>query len=510
MNSLLNKLIEGMQKYSEEIAVKCNDVEISYQKLNANSLKIANKINTIIVGTENPIIIYMERGVDFVVSIMGVLRSGNYYIPIEKPYPKERIKHIIKETGSKVILVDNSFSNELLELNNDIRFIEYENIINEEINEGNLYSLENIPTNNLCYAIYTSGSTGTPKGVGIQYDSLIHLIGELEKIIYSNINYHINVALVASLSFDASIKQIFCALLCGHTLVIVDVSTKQFGRKLVNFFNNNNIYLSDMTPTILRNILLQSRESLCIRIRYFLIGGEVLFWEDLKKLFKKIDYNPIIINLYGPTECCVDVSAYKLELNTEPIQEGVVSVGKPLGLIKTKILKENGKEAEANENGELIVYGVCVSRGYINHKSKSFGFDEKLNMKYYHTGDKAYKNEEGLIYIEGRLDDQIKIYGNRVQLKEIEIIINNNCKVKDCSIVFYKNTLYCFFVPNDNKEKFCITGLEKFLPYYMIPKYGIPIKSIPINKNGKVDKQLLISYIKQGKTSIISDHHENI
>ena len=496
MNKILKCLNKSVCRHGNKLALIDENIQLTYDEVNQLSSLLAEYIIELTQGeVEKPIVIYMGRSVYFVIAILAVLKSGCYYIPIEYPFPIERINFIKMDIKSNIIIVDNNTLNELKGVDSEIKLINPLDINTEEMKCSKIIRA-NSHDNNLCYTIYTSGTTGYPKGVCIQYNSLYNLVMSLFDAIYKEIPDNSRVALLASFSFDSSVKQIYCSLLFGHTLVISDKGTKYFGRKLLNFYSEWNIYLTDITPTLIRNIVLQSNKSIRCTVQYFLIGGEILTWQCVNEFVEKIGYLPKLVNLYGPTECCVDVSYYNIPY-TKKIERGLVPIGKAIRNVQLDLVDDKGNYVTGTI-GELLVTGVCVARGYV-HKDEfnKFGVSNLVpNVRTYRTGDMAYKKPDGTYIIISRKDDQIKINGNRVELSEIELALKAHPFILDCVVLFDNNKLYCFAISSRKGELGLYTYLKNRLPNYMIPTSLLILDSLPINHNGKINKKVLQDLIQ--------------
>lgn len=479
-NIILDKIKE-YSKMTNAKAVVFKEHSITYKELDDKSGWIAKNIKERVRGKDNvPIIIYESRGIDFIVYMIAVIKSGCYYIPIELNTPIERVKVIYEDVSAALIITNNYVSDEM-----DV-YSPKDDESTEVVEDLKtpVFSMENI-----MYVIYTSGTTGKPKGVKILYRNLYNLLSSFDNILYHKFNKKINIGVMASFSFDASVKQIYSSLYFGHTLVIAEDKIRNFGRKIHDFHNKYNLTLCDCTPSHLK---LMSKQNVmnCSKIKYLLVGGENLTWKVLKDYSDKYDHMPIVINVYGPTECCVDVSYNIIETIFD--REGSVPIGKPFSNTKLWIVDKYGNKLKVDdEEGELWIGGEQVGAGYVNIKNKSFIKDSKGKNIIYKTGDLA-KYNNGEIYILSRIDRQTKINGYRIELEEISSVIEEYIKAQ-AYVVVKDNVLYAFVTKEVSQTKLKEYLKIKF-PSYMIPKKIISVEDIPLNYNGKVDEKKLLLF----------------
>lgn len=498
MNNLIKKIEESDWKYNDRIAVADGDNSISYceleEKTNILSIYLQNYLKNV---PKASIIIYMDRSVNFIVSILAIVKAGYTYIPIERGYPEKRIIYIIQDSAADLVLSD--------KMDGCDNFCEFVNVvtINSINNESYLYVEpynHKAQNSDVCYVIYTSGSTGNPKGVKISFENLYNLVDGLEDRIYCSIKEYVNIALIASFLFDASIKQIFCALLLGHKLVIAEQREKYFPKLLIKFFLKNNIYLSDITPTLLKSVL---KAVGTIKQMYLpnilLIGGEVLTYSLINEMlccYQSVE----VFNVYGPTECCVDVSCFKVDISKQKYYGNNVPIGVPLKNIELKILDRKNNEFVdvPNLQGELCIGGKCIGSGYTK-KNEQYNLLYREDKCWYCSGDMAYKEKNGNFVIVGRYDEQVKINGYRIELGEV-----SNCLMKHTNIVFAytlikENQLVIFFSLKKKEKTITVREyLEQYLPKYMVPVYAVQLDVFPITDSGKIDSKLIKRQFETG------------
>ncbi len=498
MESFIAKLKDNAVKLPNEIAISYGEQELTYSELDNITDMISYNLGAVIkYRRQMPIVIYMERSMEFILAIISILKCGCYYIPIEKPIPEERVKYIINDVSAKVVITE-----KLSDFGVDVKSVSIEQL--KSISESIVHNVDiETEDEDIVYCIYTSGTSGVPKGVLIMHKNLYNLIDSFYEIVYGRLKYEDKIAVVASFSFDASVKQIFCALYYGHSLVIVPSKIKYFGRKFNHFLKEQKITLCDMTPSLL-DLMISQRIDELYAVPYILVGGEILETELVIRYYSMYsNQRTTVINVYGPTECCVDVSYYYVHINKDAKSYKSVPIGSTLKNTYIDIMDENGEKISSDGIlGEIYVSGAQVGAGYINNYNTSFGVDKITGLPYYKTGDLAFYEKKD-IYIVGRKDSQIKINGYRVDLGEIRERINYYKKGKYL-VQLYKNG--CFnrivvFYENTGEYTLDIRTLKeylsKYLPIYMVPDIYIGIERIPLSANGKVEYKELYNLYEQ-------------
>lgn len=498
----LNKSIhvlfeEQVSKYPNRIAAIYRDISITYEELNERANVVASHLIANGLKANAVVGLMLERSVDMIVSIMAILKAGGAYLPIDVHWPDERIKIVMENSDVSFILI----KGKVLKIKMVLTEITYLDIDDMDSSLVLMQSPINNPED-VAYVLYTSGTTGTPKGVMIQHYSVINLVNGLYESIYCFEKDEINVALLAPIVFDASIKQIFPSLLLGHTLFIIPEILKLSPSKLVSFFKNNFIDITDITPTHLSllNMLIQTDGNLGVKL--LLVGGEPLYRKTYDDFNNKYGHYSRLVNVYGPTECC-DVSTVftlpKQLLYSE--KQTTIPIGKPLGNIYLYILDTAGNESS---KGEIYIGGLGVGKGYINnsHLTKIHFINNPFRKgeKMYKTGDVAKILADGTILFLGRIDNQVKINGYRIELKEIEHILNEHEQVQQVIVIEVdeegggKKLCAYYLAKEAIPEMELRIFLNVHLPSYMIPSYFVWLKHFPVNSNGKVDKKYMANY----------------
>jgi len=485
------------RKTPDNIAVAYEGTELTYRELNEKSNQLAGLLNEKGIGPDRVVGLMVERSAEMLVGIISILKAGGAYLPIDPKYPEERVSYILEDSDAKVILTSSEYMDKVKFAGNVLDIKDSGNY------KGGISNPDNkVKSDNLAYVIYTSGSTGKPKGVMIAQRSVINLVTGLNKHIYSKYQGYLNVALVAPYVFDASVQQIFAAVLQGHKLVIVPEDLRTDGSRLIKFYKKNMIDISDGTPTHIAMIsLVEDSEKEYIPVKHFIIGGEAFPYKYALDFYKKFEETkPVITNVYGPTECCVDATAY--EITYEGIMENpVIPIGIPMPNHRMYILGKGNELLPAGVAGELCIAGDGLARGYLNREELSrekFVPDPfEKGGRMYRTGDLARWLADGNIEFLGRIDHQVKIRGFRMELGEIESQLLNNEFVKEAVVAVREdssgNKYLCAYLVAEKEMAVAELRehLSKQLPDYMIPSYFIQLEKMPLTHNGKVDRKAL-------------------
>ncbi|HEX2867284.1 MAG TPA: amino acid adenylation domain-containing protein [Ignavibacteriales bacterium] len=502
------------RKTPQRTALIFRDEKYTFKELDELANNLANEIKMrFSLKPDDVIGIMTERSGLMIIGILGILKAGAAYMPVEADYPAERISFMLQDSKSKILITETGLLNKAhlaAGLNKTEHNIKTDIL---DINSVHGHSAQRPPleitSSNLAYVIYTSGSTGKPKGVMIEHGSLHNLVLGLADGIYKTQPEGLNIALIAPFIFDASVKQIFYALLNGHCLDIVPDEIKLSGRKLLEYYEAHKIDVSDGTPVhleiILDELTLGNKRDLPGR---FLIGGQQLMYQTVRKLFEiKKEGSPVITNVYGPTECC-DVSTclnidHKKIIGSGSQTFNALPIGRPLNNVQVYILDSSLKKVPVGVNGELCIGGNGLARGYINRPELTEGkFIEVEGKRIYRTGDIGRYLPDGTILLSGRTDDQIKLRGFRIELSEIENCLRSFSKINQAAVIPVgldsNKEIAAYYCSTEKIERH---ELERFLalhlPAYMIPSHFVELEQLPVTLNGKVDKRQLPIPLRQ-------------
>ncbi len=493
-NKMINELFEEKaEKNPDNIAVVFEDTQLTYKELNDKANQLARLIRDKGVEGDSIVGLIMERTSNMIVAMLGVLKAGGAYLPIDPEYPEERISYMIEDSKIKLLITQKEFM-DMVKFDGEVI-----NINDDKINEQDKGNLENITSiNNLAYIIYTSGTTGKPKGVMIDNKNVIRLLFN-EKFQF-DFNEKDVWTMFHSYCFDFSVWEMYGALLYGGKLVVVPKEVARDSGKYLDLLKSENVTILNQIPTPFNNLLnneLKTNKN-DLKLRYVIFGGEALNPKVLKPW--RIKYpNTKFINMYGITETTVHVT-YK-DLKDEDISKTISNIGKPIPTLKVYIMDKNLKLQPIGIEGEMYVSGHGVARGYLNRPeltAERFVNDPfESGKKMYRTGDLARWLPNGDMEFLGRVDQQVKIRGFRIELGEIESTFLKNDYIKETIIIDREdgegNKYLCAYIVSDKEVN--SSELRKYLrndlPEYMIPSYFVQLEKMPLTSNGKVDKKAL-------------------
>ena len=428
--------------------------------------------------------ICIERSPEMIIGILGILKAGCAYVPIDPEYPQERINYMLQDTAAHILVSSKYTHSKLLDI--QIEFIEIDDI---ELNKQSSQNLKtNIEQHNLAYVIYTSGSTGKPKGVMIEHRSVVNLIE------HQNREFEISagekILQFSNYSFDASVEQIFLSFRTGSTLLLVNKELQADQHALLKVIIAENVTHLHATPSYLETIPAGKYGNL----KRVIAGGEICSLNLAKAWGMHVDF----FNEYGPTETTVTIIEikYKPALNILPI-------GIPISNASIYILNQKEQLVPIGITGEICIGGDGLSRGYLNlpelttEKFIKNRFNEEEGSKLYKTGDLGKWLADGNIEYLGRMDDQVKIRGYRIELGEIENVLQQ-CKEVSQAVILAKEDsngnkrLVGYVIPKNIFDKEAIVSyLRNKLPEYMVPAIWVKLETLPLTANGKIDRKAL-------------------
>ncbi|MBW8683317.1 non-ribosomal peptide synthase/polyketide synthase [Chitinophaga rhizophila] len=495
--TVLTLFEEQAALHPDAIALVYEDQQLSYSELNARANQLGSYLRARGIGPEVPVPVCADRSLELMVCILGVLKSGGAYVPIDPDYPEDRIRYMLEDTGAGVILsairkrslsLSKLFGGEVIDVINW-------GVISTEPLE-NLVSVSE-PAH-LAYMIYTSGSTGKPKGVMVEHGNLLNIVYSWRR------QYELNqfkpvLLSLASISFDVFTGDFCKALTNGGTMVLIDKEQHMDMRYLQRTIQANQVNILESTPGLVLNLVKQFEQSGSgiEQIRLLVIGSEMCTAAHYEELRSSCKAHTRLLNSYGVTEATIDTSYFEGELNGA----GIVPVGPAMDNMRYYILDASKQVVPVGVPGELFIAGTGVSRGYAGAAAKEnirFTDDPFYpGSRMYRTGDRARWRADGQVELIGRIDSQVKISGYRIELSEIESVLNTSPAVRQAVVVDKADSLgnkrlVGFIVPETVLDKQQLSDyLRQYLPAYMVPSVFVSIDQVPVTPNGKTDKDKL-------------------
>lgn len=494
--SVHGNLEKGAEAHPNRIAVFSDHMQLTYAELNSRSNQVARYIKDLGISKEGIVGIIMERSVEMVVGIYGVLKAGAAYLPINSKFSNERIAYLIEHSKVQAVLVSGGLPKDmkldcpLIHLDRDENF--------KDLPQTNL----NLPieSTQLAYVVFTSGSTGDPKGVMTEHGSVMHRISWMQKQFPLQENDVI--IQKTPLTFDVSVWELFRWTLSGGSLYVLPSDGEKNPEIILRAIDTYKIRSLHVVPSMFNAYLafldVADRKIKLDSLRTIFTTGEALEHYHVQKFRRIIAPNNevALINFYGPTEVTIAASWFDC-LTADNYTK--VPIGRPMDNTQIFILDKKDRLQPIGIPGELVITGRGLARGYLNNPNltdEKYKYDKK-GIRYYKTGDRARWLPNGQIEFLGRTDHQVKIRGFRIELGEIENEMNTHPNIERVIVLSKKieegdDRLVSYYIAKDKSSKIDFRAyLKKSLPDYMIPVVFIPIDQIPIRSNGKLDTKLL-------------------
>lgn len=504
--NILDYLENSAIRVPNKLAFANDTKGISYADLLSEARSIGFTLNKNLNGVlRKPIVVYVDRNIESLVLFMGVAYSGNFYVPIDIQMPKKRIELILETlnpVATVVLQQDLSFAQSVAP---NLPTYIYEEIKNQEFDLLVLNQIKRkIIDRDPLYATFTSGSTGIPKGVITCHQSVVDMTDNLvntfaynENDVFGNQN---------PFYFDASIKDIYSALSCGATMYVIPKSYFMMMGQLIDFINEKQINTIMWSAAAIA--LLANADAFADKqpksLKQVMFSGEVMHNKVLNYWRRALPQTRFV-NLYGPTEITSVCTYYIIEKAFA--DDEVLPIGIPFKNSEILLLNEQNELVTGDEKGELCVRGCCLALGYYNNEEKtSQAFCQNpLNPHYpeiiYRTGDLAQYNAFGEIMFLSRKDNQVKHMGQRVELGEIEILVNSQDKV-EASICFYdhdKQKIVLVYQGQNADNKYILSELKDRISKFMLPNILIKLQEMPYNLNGKIDRTLIKTWYQNNE-----------
>jgi amino acid adenylation domain-containing protein len=473
------------------IAVVFEGQQLTYRQLNGRANQLARSLRKLGVGPEVLVGVFMERSLEMVVAVLGVLKAGAAYVPLDPSYPKERLAFMLEDAGISVLLTQQRLVEGLPQ--HDAKVICLDSAWEMIARESEANPVNSARPENLAYMMYTSGSTGKPKGVQVLHEAVVNFLNSMRQ--QPGLTEQDILVAVTTLSFDIAGLELFLPLSVGARVVLVNSQVAADGFQLAEVLKNSGATAMQATPATWRLLVdagWQTQNHFKV-----LSGGESLPRDVADYL---LDQASSVWNMYGPTETTIWSATHRVESGG-----GVIPVGRPINNTQIYILGPYFNPVPVGVPGELYIGGIGLARGYKNHpelvaeKFVPNPFSDEPGARLYKTGDRARYLSDGTIEFLGRMDNQVKIRGFRSELGEIEAVLSQNPAVRDAVVIAREDTpgdkRLVAYVVSSQAQIPATSDLREFLkeslPEYMVPSAFVMLDALPLTPNGKVDRHAL-------------------
>lgn len=484
-----------IRSHPDRLAITAPERTVTYAELGALADRLSIKFRNAGLREEDVVILCLPSSPEFVAAAFAVMNLGSAYLPVDESCPIERLSFMAADSGARFVVME-SWA-EGVEL--PVHIVALNRIQEDECDQPNELQTSQIHPESLAYLIYTSGSTGQPKAVEITHRGLSNLVA------WHNSEFRITTkdrgSQIASLAFDAAVWEIWPYLAAGATLCMPERGTRQHALQLQSWLLAEKITVA-FAPTALAEQLLQLTWPSRAPLRILLTGGEAL------RVYPNKGIPFALINNYGPTECTVVATSGRL--SAEDTCGASPGIGYPITNVEVHLLAEDLKAVEPGQAGEICIGGAGLARGYRNRpeltaeKFIANPFDGARTARLYRTGDLARTGKDGQLQYLGRIDDQIKVRGYRIEPNEIAVAVCRHPSIRQCVVIAREfegeKQLIAYVVPSGAlpvSQPDLHDFLSKTLPSYMIPAAFVTLDELPLTTNGKVNPAALPSPFRQ-------------
>lgn len=523
---ILTLFEHSLTRFDQRIAVEGPTQSLTYAQLNHQAEEVALRLAGLGMPPRSVIGIFMDGSVEYVVAVLGTLKAGMIFMPLNTVFPGPRLISILEKTGPQILITD---SNNAPGLQQKIqhpdssprpwKIITISNSTDSSQQSPGLQQSGSAPGSlsetaettdhglvDACYIITTSGSTGQPKAILGSHSGLVHFISwEINEF---GFNQDVRVSLFSPVTFDVSLRDIFLPLAAGGSLCIPGNETIQNPVGLLNWMNQKKVTVTHMVPTLFREltrtIMEQDNEDhLLPSLEYLFLAGEPVYYSDISRWRQAAGNSSKLINLYGPSETTLAKLFYPVD--EDNLQEAqMVPIGVPIPDTQALIIKD-GQACRVDEPGEIHIQTPFMSLGYYKDPelTREHFIPNPLSQDpediVYKTGDQGAFDQDGQVRFLGRLDGQVKFYGRRIELGEIEAFLRQNQEVSQAAAAVRSDAsgnyrLVGYIVPIDGKRP-AVESLRGFLqerlPDYMLPQVFVNLDALPLTHSGKIDRNAL-------------------
>lgn len=499
---LIHQLFEEqVERAGDPCAIVYEGQSLTYAALNDRANQLARFLREKGVAPDTLVGICVERSLEMVVGLLGILKAGGAYVPLDPSYPSERLSYMLEDAAPKIVLTQERLRSRLPGSNSAVIALDsgWSEISRQD--RGNLSpQAVGLRSNHLAYVIYTSGSTGRPKGAMNEHRAVVNRIAWMQEEYH--LGAHDRVLQKTPFSFDVSVWEFFWTLMSGARLIVARPEGHRDPAYLQDLIEQTGVSTLHFVPSMLQAFLQQHGPGRCPSLRHIVCSGEELSPALQNSCLAAIP-QARLSNLYGPTECAVDVTSWECVADAGCRR---VPIGRPIANTRIYILDERLEPVPVGAEGEIFIGGVAVGRGYWNRPELTAErfvvdpFHPGPEARMYKTGDLGRWRPDGAVEYLGRNDHQVKIRGFRIELGEIEAQLARHADVAQAVVLARENaqgekSLVAYFVPRDFTMPPPLeqlrSHLSAVLPDHMVPGAFVPLREFPISPNGKLDRKAL-------------------
>ncbi len=487
----------------DAVALIFQETKQTYGETDDQSGQVAANLSLMGVKANEPVAICMNRSHKFILAVLGVLKAGAAFVPMDPDYPTKRLAEMLSDCQTRILIVDSPEKKEFPDYPGKIVF--FDSLLEKINSKDDEHPARQTKKEDLAYIMYTSGSLGKAKGVAVTHGNLSsYLLGLKQTFDVHSRDICLH---TGSFSFSASIRQIFLPICSGAALVVADAEDRRNPLALAELIQKSGVTNWDTVPSFLSLCCdafmkldpIKAGELLRNRLRRILVTGEPLPWEIAYSWNQRLKHDADIINLYSQTETSGTVCSFQIPKDST-LATGFVPIGVPTPDTVIYILNENLQPVSYGEVGEICVAGPRIAKGYLNRPEQtalqfiSHPFAAEAEFRIFKTGDLGCYLPDGNIVTKGRRDRRVKIRGFRIELEEVERVLSAHPEITQAVVVAsevgdHEKKLLAYIVPRSNpapKSTELRTFLQGMLPDYMLPAHYILLEKIPLSPNGKV------------------------
>jgi amino acid adenylation domain-containing protein/non-ribosomal peptide synthase protein (TIGR01720 family) len=501
-DTLVHQLFEARADEAPDApALVAGGVTLSFGELDRSANRLAHRLRSMGVGRGAVVGLCLDRSAALIVGLLGILKAGAAYVPLDVAYPRQRLSQILDEAGVRIVVSESAFAPLFAEGGVSVLRLDADAVSIASESEERLHG--GASAEDLCYVLFTSGSTGKPKGVAIEHRQLVNYVhGVAERM---GLPRGASYAHVSTFAADLGNTVLFPPLCLGGCLHVISQGLTTDPAGMAAYFDEHGIDCLKIVPSHLAALLAAPHPERLIPRKLLVLGGEASSWELIARI-EKLRPDCRILNHYGPTETTVGVLTFPVEPGKRTMGAPIVPLGRPLPNSRVYILDPSLRPVPTGAPGELVIGGAGVARGYLNRPDLTAErfladpFSNEPGARMYRTGDRARLLPDGSLLFLGRIDFQVKIRGYRVELGEIEATLAAHPRVGEAVVLALSaegssDKLLVGYAVSHGDPAPTAAELQSFLgerlPEYMVPASLLLLPALPLTPNGKIDRQAL-------------------